>query len=69
MKWAYDNNIPGLNESDVLASCEHLSLQDKLFDILNSQSKFAPEYEAALSLDNIVQMEEVFAQIAKMWSS
>jgi len=67
LKWCHDVQLPGFEDQDVLVTARFLELHDQLFDILNSRSKFAYGYKAAISPQNIAQAEIVFAEFISMY--
>lgn len=67
LKWAHYNQIPGLEDDDVLATAEFLEHHDRIFDILNSRQKFGRAFKAALSRDNVQDAQEEFTQFTDMY--
>ena len=68
LKWAYETEQPGLEGEDVLATSAFLDLHNKLFDVLNSHSKFGRGYKAAIHMDNWLKYQELFREFETMYS-
>ena len=68
LKWAHETELEGLSEKDVLATSAFLDLHNKLFDVLNSHSKFGRGYKAAISRDNWLKYQELFRDFERMYS-
>nr|XP_040583547.1 uncharacterized protein LOC121132220 [Lepeophtheirus salmonis] len=66
LKWGHENKISGFESEDVLVTAEFHELHDKIFDIMNSRSKYGYKLKAALSPTNIVQAEEILKKIIHM---
>ena len=67
LRWAHENELEGFESSDVLVTAEFLENHDKVFDLLNSKSKFGKGFKAALSADNFQRASEQFKDFISMY--
>ena len=68
LEWAYENNVPGFDSPNVLATAKFEKLMDKTFDILNSRSPNAPGFKKTLTLENFAEADCVLKQVEEMFS-
>ena len=68
LRWAHQNSLEGFEDKDVLTTAECFELQDKVFDILNCRSMWAPGYKQSLTEYNIAGRNVVLDQLWEMFS-
>ena len=69
LRWCHNIGEKGFESKDVLATADFLELHDKVFDVMNSRSKYGSYYKAALSKDNIERTKKLFKNFSKMYES